>query len=499
MPYTEQFGGTGEAYVKLPVYEASQKIKNGEITPEEADALSIMGAMVCLNSMMDESPLSKKLNDFEKFLVIKSGSTKGIEKSDLAVLTSFGRVIAELMSEEKLNECGELGTFFRKVDTFAKQLIKEGEDQSRNYESYMDQLEELGPQSDCFRGHAETLLALKPKYDMLADSEAAKMIDAFKTALEMYCKRIMTYCDLVESTRDAMQELVAQRKKKKVLEEKKKNDALKKELAEKNPREFMDEVAKISPEKRKEYIEFLDQNLPETDVDSFEKLLWLDETQKTATKLIARMKNFYNKNKSAGWLGNRDKDLAQKLIDAPKIPSRNIFWDLLIILASVALAVLVGFHPAVSGFFVSAMTPILAIITIAVFIIGICCGGFVVAVVATFVWLVVSYFINKLIPFETLLQIIAALALLIPGVLALGDIPTHSKKAVQEATKKRYNYYKDLEEECDSLRSYISAVTEKITAMGTEVEGVKSALKYYDGVKDSIKRTVKNIHWNLEK
>ena len=145
------------------------------------------------------------------------------------------------------------------------------------------------------------------------------------------------------------------------------------------------------------------------------------------------------------------------------------------------------------------MTPILAIITIAVFIIGICCGGFVVAVVATFVWLVVSYFINKLIPFETLLQIIAALALLIPGVLALGDIPTHSKKAVQEATKKRYNYYKDLEEECDSLRSYISAVTEKITAMGTEVEGVKSALKYYDGVKDSIKRTVKNIHWNLEK
>lgn len=499
MSYTDQFGGTGEAYVKLPVYEANQKIKSGEITPEEADTLCIMGAMVCLNSMVDESSLPKKLNDYEKFLVLKSGSTKGVEKNDLAVLTSFGRVIAELMSEDKLDECGELGAFFRKADAFAKQIIKEGEDQSRNYESYMDQLEELGPRSDCFRGHAETLLALKPKYDMLAEDESPEMIDAFKAALEMYCKRITTRCDLVENIRNTMQELIAQRKKKKIAEEKKRTDALKNELAEKNPREFMDEVEKLPPEKRKEYIEFLDQNLPETDVDSFEKLLWLDESQKTATKLIARMKNFYNKNKSGGWLGARDKDLAQKLIDAPKIPSRNIFWDILIILASIALAVLVGFHPAVSGFFVSAMTPILAIITIIVFIIGICCGGFVVAVVATFIWLVVSYFINKLIPFEILSQIIAALALLIPAVLAAGDIPSHSKKAVQEAIKKRYNYYKELEEECETFKSYVSAVTEKITAMGTEVEGVKSALKYYNGITESINRTVKLVHWFLEK
>ncbi len=499
MSYLDQFGGTGEAYVKLPVYEANQKIKSGEITPEEADTLSIMGAMVCLNSMMDESPVEKKLNDYEKFLVIKGGSTKGVEKSDLAVLTSFGRVIAYLISEDKLEECGELGAFFKEVTAFAEKVSKEAKNHTRQYDAEMERMKELGPKSDQFRGHAEALLALKSKYDLLLEDESADVVNAFKSALEMYCKRITVRCDLIDNVRGLFQEINAQKQKKELAEKKKKDDALKDALGKKNPQKIKDEAETYAPEKRKEFMDFLDENLSETDVDSFEKLTWLDDSGELVKKHLARMKNFYTRNKSGGWLGTRDKDLAQKLIDAPKIPSRNIFWDILIILASIALAALVGFHPAVSGFFVSAMTPILAIITIVVFIIGVCCGGFVVAAVATFVWLLASYFINKLIPFEILLQIIAAVALLIPAVLAAGDIPSHSKKAVQEAIKKRYEYYKELEEECEDLRSYISALTEKITAIGTEVEGVKSAIKYYDGLRESIKRTVKNIHWNLEK
>lgn len=499
MSYTDQFGGTGEAYVKLPVFEANQKIKNGEITPEEADSLCIMGAMVCLNSMMDESPYTKKLNDYEKFLVLKSGSTKGVEQGDLAVLTSLAKVIALTITEEKWEECGELGAFFQEVAAFAEKASQETKNNSGQYDSLIEQMKELGPKASRFRGHAETLLALKPKYDMLSGEEKPELISAYKTALKAYCDRIILCCNLVEDIQSVLQEAKAQKEKKKIAEKKKKDDALKEALGEKNPKEIKDKAASYSPEKRKEFIDFLDRNLSETDVDSFEKLLWLDETQETATKLMARMKNFYNKNKSGGWLGIRDKALAQKLIDAPKIPSRNIFWDILIILASIALAALVGFHPAVANFFDSASMPVLAIITIVAFIVGANYGGFFIGIVVAFVWIVVSYLIEKLIPFETLLQIVAALALLIPAVLAAGDIPSHSKKAVQEAKEKRRSYYRELEEECESLQDYIAAVTEKITAVGTEVEGVKTALKYYDGLKGSIQRTVKNIHWNLEK
>jgi len=36
MSYIDKFGGVGEAYVKLYVYEAHKKTADGEISPEDA-------------------------------------------------------------------------------------------------------------------------------------------------------------------------------------------------------------------------------------------------------------------------------------------------------------------------------------------------------------------------------------------------------------------------------------------------------------------------------
>ncbi len=487
MSYLDKFGGTGEAYYKLPVFEAHKKIKEGEITPQEATTLSVAGMLECLNAMLDERPSTKKINAYEKYLVIKGNSTEKLEKADASILISLSREFAIANQDKKLDKEGELGAFIAETLTLAETVSTEMDKSLPDYQKIEEILTEVQKKAALFRGHAEALSALKPQFSILDGEETPEIIEAVKGAIDLYCLYILVKCEFVEQTAEKYQKI-------------EKKDPYKEELSKKTPEEIKIEVKTdtYSPEKRKKLVKSLERNFSSTDVDSFEKLLWLDDSRETSGRLLAQMKNFYLKNSAQGEIGSRVKSIRYDLQNAPKIPSRNIFFHIVIMLLSLALAVLVAFHPAVDAFFVGAEGPILGILWIIIFFVGAGYGGFVVGIVAVVVFTVITYLIQLLIPFAVILKIVVALALLIPMLLAGADISSHSKKAVAAAKSERRRYYEKLLVRCDDAKSYIMAIREKITAEMAEIEGANAAVKYYDDLKTRVENTAATIERYLK-
>lgn len=483
MSYLDKFGGTGEAYYKLPVFEAHKKIKEGEITPQEATTLAIAGAMVCLNALMEEKPPVKKINDYEKYLVIKGNSTEKLKKEDAGILIALAKEIGFATANEELDKEGELGAFISTTITLAKTVAEEMQKSLPDYDKLEEILTQTKKQAELFRGHAEAILALKPQFGILDEDEISEIAEAVKSTVEHYALYIIGKCEFVEKTSKMYQKI-------------EKKDPYKEELNKKTPEDIKNEVESgtYSPDKRKKLVKSLERNFSPTDVDGFEKLLWLDERGETSGKLLAQMKNLYLKNSAEGKIGSRVKSIRYDLQDAPKIPSRNIFWNIVIMLLSLAMAGLVAFHPAVTAFFAGAEGPILGILWIIIFFVGAGYGGFVAGIIAVVAFTVVTYLIQLLIPFYVILKVVVALALLIPMLFAGADISSHSKKAVKEAKAERRRFYEKLLVRCDDAKSYIVAIREKISADLAEFEGASAALKYYDNLKTRVEDTSDTIN-----